>query len=245
MLICCKKEVIEMAGRDTKTRIKEIGLNLFQERGFENVTINEICEQSGVNKHTFYYYFKSKDELLKDFYELPYDIGTEYFIQILNAENYVEQLLLSYNPFLEHISESGTEIARQLFIKNLNCDVGTFRINEKRGAMMQMQCDIIGKGQKAGEIRNSSDAQMLCALVHQTFMSTSFAWVMSDGSFDFAKVIRTEVEVLLDVKPELRKGDKIDIGAIWKNIKGSDRRKRHMEAREKHARHRRERETDQ
>ena len=145
-----------MAGRDTKTRIKEIGLNLFQERGFENVTINEICEQSGVNKHTFYYYFKSKDELLKDFYELPYDIGTEYFVQILNAENYVEQLLLSYNPFLEHISESGTEIARQLFIKNLNCDVGTFRINEKRGAMMQMQCDIIGKGQKAGEIRNLS-----------------------------------------------------------------------------------------
>ena len=71
-----------MAGRDTKTRIKEIGLNLFQERVFENVTINEIFEQSGVNKHTFYYYFKSKDELLKDFYELPYDIGTEYFVPV-------------------------------------------------------------------------------------------------------------------------------------------------------------------
>ena len=70
-----------MAGKDTKTRIKEIGLKLFQERGFENVTINEICEQSGVNKHTFYYYFKSKDELLKDYYELPYDIGTKYFVQ--------------------------------------------------------------------------------------------------------------------------------------------------------------------
>ena len=47
-----------MAGKDTKEKIKEIGLSLFRKHGFENVTINEICEKSGVNKHTFYYYME-------------------------------------------------------------------------------------------------------------------------------------------------------------------------------------------
>ncbi|MBC5649044.1 TetR/AcrR family transcriptional regulator [Christensenella tenuis] len=204
-----------MAGKDTKTKIKEIGLKLFQERGFENVTINEICEQSGVNKHTFYYYFKSKDELLKDYYELPYDIGTEYFVQILNAENYVEQLWLSYKPFLDRISESGTEISRQLFIKNINQDVGTFRGGKRRNEHMEMQASIIAKGQAAGEIRNSSDPKTLCMMIHQTFVSTLFMWCMHNGAFDLPLYIRSGVEAMLDVKPGLRAYPEISLMDIW------------------------------
>ncbi len=213
-----------MAGKDTKTRIKKIGLRLFQERGFENITINEICAESGINKHTFYYYFKSKDELLKDFYEFPHDISTEYFVQILNAENFMEQLWLSYNPFLEYVTKSGTEIARQLFIKNLNCDVGTFRMGHKHVAMLELQTDIITKGQKAGEIRNGSDPRMLCALIQQTCMSTAFAWVMTDGGFDFKTIVRAEMEVLLDTKPELRRAEKIDLREIWFHVRDSKHR---------------------
>ena len=204
-----------MAGKDTKTRIKEIGLKLFQERGFENVTINEICEQSSVNKHTFYYYFKSKDELLKDYYEVPYDLSTEYFVQMLNAKNHVEQLWLSYKPFLDRISESGTEISRQLFIKNINHDVGTFRGGRRRNEHMKMQAGIIEKGQAAGEIRNSSDPKTLCMIIHQTFVSTLFMWCMHNGTFDLPLYVRSSVEAMLDVKPELRAHPKLSLMDIW------------------------------
>ncbi|WP_066685199.1 TetR/AcrR family transcriptional regulator [Christensenella intestinihominis] len=204
-----------MASKDTKTRIKEIGLKLFQERGFENVTINEICEQSGVNKHTFYYYFKSKDELLKDYYEVPYDLSTEYFVQMLNAKNHVEQLWLSYKPFLDRISESGTEISRQLFIKNINHDVGTFRGGRRRNEHMKMQAGIIEKGQAAGEIRNSSDPKTLCMIIHQTFVSTLFMWCMHNGTFDLPLYVRSSVEAMLDVKPELRAHPKLSLMDIW------------------------------
>ena len=213
-----------MAGKDTKTRIKEIGLKLFQELGFENVTINEICEQSGVNKHTFYYYFKSKDELLKDYYELPYDIGTKYFVQMLNAENYVEQLWLSYKPFLDRISESGTEISRQLFIKNINHDVGTFRGGHRRSEHMKMQAGIIEKGQAAGEIRNSSDPQTLCMMIHQTFVSTLFMWCIHNGTFDLPLYIRSSVEAMLDVKPELRAHPGLSLTDIWCRDEGQAER---------------------
>ena len=228
-----------MAEKNTKTRIKQIALDLFREKGFETVTINEICEKSGVNKHTFYYYFKSKDDLLNDYHEISYDINTSYFVEILNAENFVEQLWLSYKPFFERINDSGTEIARQLFIKNLNRDVGTFRIDQRRDASLELQQDIIKKAQAAGEMRNLSEPKTLLPLMHQLLMSTSFAWVMSDGEFQFDEVARAEMEGLLDVKPELRKAQHIDLDKIWRNL-GPGRPRRNMcEMHEKfHERHR-------
>ena len=43
---------------ETKKRIRSTALRLFEEKSFEEVTINEICKESGITKHTFYYYFK-------------------------------------------------------------------------------------------------------------------------------------------------------------------------------------------
>ena len=199
----------------TKTRIKEIALALFREKSFEDVTVNEICEKSGVNKHTFYYYFKSKDELLKDYYELRCDINPEYFSQILDAPNYVEQLWISYKPFLDHITESGMEIARQLFIKNMNRDVGTFRGGRHLRSHMEMQAGIIEKGQDAGEIRNTSDPETMCMLIQQTFVSTMFMWCIRNGDFDLGLYIRSSMEALLDVKPELRSHPDLKLSEIW------------------------------
>ncbi|WP_066645220.1 TetR/AcrR family transcriptional regulator [Christensenella timonensis] len=228
-----------MAERNTKERIKQIALSLFREKGFENVTINEICKASGVNKHTFYYYFKSKDDLLDDYHEISYDIDTSSFVEILNAENFIEQLWFSYKPFFERINDSGTEIARQLFIKNLNRDVGTFRLDDKRDSMLALQQDIIKKAQAAGEMRNMSDPKMLLSLMHQLLMSTSFAWVMSGGGFSFEEASRGEMEVLFDVKAELRKAQHINLDGIWRNW-DRDGRRRKMREMHKHCHPRRD-----
>ena len=87
----------------TKKRIREVALNLFNEKTFEKVTLNEICAASGVNKHTFYYYFKSKDELLKDYYKIPSKLTSYDLTTILTADSYVEQLWLLNKYFLDFI----------------------------------------------------------------------------------------------------------------------------------------------
>lgn len=205
-----------MAENDTKKKIKRIAIELFQENGFEDVTINQICEKSSVNKHTFYYYFKSKDDLLKDYYEFPYDMGTEYFVEMLNAPNYVEQLWLSYKPFLDYIKVSGKEIARQMFIKNVTHDVGTFRGGHaKQHAHLAMQKGIIEKGQAAGEMRNLTDPENLCVIVQQMFMSTVFLWCMTRGDFDIFRFLRGDIEMIVDAQPEFRQYPDLKLADIW------------------------------
>ena len=45
--------------------IIETAETLFQRFGFKRVTVNEICQESGVSKMTFYKYYKNKTDLIK------------------------------------------------------------------------------------------------------------------------------------------------------------------------------------
>ncbi len=48
---------------ETKLRILDTASQLFTERGYEMVGINELIEKSGVAKATFYQHFRSKEKL--------------------------------------------------------------------------------------------------------------------------------------------------------------------------------------
>ena len=54
----------ERKKRETKKRLTEKGIALFLERGFDNTTLDEIASAAGISRRTFFYYFKSKDEIL-------------------------------------------------------------------------------------------------------------------------------------------------------------------------------------
>ena len=49
---------------DTKSRIMETAFKLFLEKGFADVSLNEIIKESGITTGGFYYHFDSKDTLL-------------------------------------------------------------------------------------------------------------------------------------------------------------------------------------
>lgn len=54
---------------ETRSRILEAALSVFQERGFEKATMREIAAEAGVAVGATYYYFDSKDALVMAFYE--------------------------------------------------------------------------------------------------------------------------------------------------------------------------------
>lgn len=55
-------------GYKTKQKIIDTGKRLFYEYGYANTAVKEICEIANVKLGTFTYYFKTKDNLVKDIY---------------------------------------------------------------------------------------------------------------------------------------------------------------------------------
>jgi AcrR family transcriptional regulator len=48
----------------TRTRIQEVALELFAERGYDQTSLREISDRLGLTKAALYYHFKTKDEIL-------------------------------------------------------------------------------------------------------------------------------------------------------------------------------------
>lgn len=189
----------------TKKRIRDTALALFQEKSFNKVTISEICLKSGVNKHTFYYYFKSKDDLLEKYYEVPCELSSADVSTILSSDSYVEQLWVLNKKFIDFVVNSGVTIIRQLMIKNLTEDVGTFGLSDqKKKELLTLQLGIVKNGQAAGQFRSKTDPKALLILMHQSIHSTSLIWSIKKGCFDYEKSARYLFENIFDVDPKYR-----------------------------------------
>ncbi|TDF96741.1 FAD-dependent oxidoreductase [Paenibacillus piri] len=55
------------ATRKKREFMTEVALRLFMERGYEQVSVDDIIAATHTSKGTFYHYFKGKDELLREF----------------------------------------------------------------------------------------------------------------------------------------------------------------------------------
>src|SRR5215469_2314195 len=56
-------------GRDTRARLLGLALQLFAEQGYEQTSLREIAERLGVTKAALYYYFKSKEDIVRSLVE--------------------------------------------------------------------------------------------------------------------------------------------------------------------------------
>ena len=85
-------------GNNTKAKIARVAWKLFQEKGYDDTTIDEIILQSGTSKGSFYHYYSSKDELLSSLPEI-FDAKYEEVIQTLDPEmdSFEKLLYLCYS----------------------------------------------------------------------------------------------------------------------------------------------------
>lgn len=189
----------------TKKLIYQNALKLFQEKSFQEVTVNEICKASGITKHTFYYYFSSKDALLKKFYVIPFQLTPNDLATILNADSYVEQLWLLNKKMIDFLMTTDIDILRQLFIKNITSDVGTFTLSEEHKQIIILQKDIIKKGQDSGQFLNNADPHILAIAFRHSIMSNTMMRLMKKGFYDSEDFIRCQFEAIFNVAPQYQK----------------------------------------
>ena len=76
-----RNEIIETAGK------------LFEEKGYEQTQVQDIVNEIGVAKGLFYYYFKSKDEVMEE-------LADRYADAIIDAVN---KLISIYAPLTKSI----------------------------------------------------------------------------------------------------------------------------------------------
>ena len=70
---------------DAKPRLLQAAMDLIWTRSYGAVTVDDICERAGVKKGSFYYFFKSKDELVAAAMDAKWDDVRPVYDKIFSA----------------------------------------------------------------------------------------------------------------------------------------------------------------
>lgn len=186
----------------TKNKIYKIAIQLIREKGYANVTIDEICKKSGVTKGAFYHHFKSKESILQSSYldsdsrvlsELP---------NIMRNKNSLEQTKELSLIFAEMIQHKGVEIVKQNIRNNLDSvkDINDF-YNDFYGPqerpVIEIQLAILKAGQKSGEVRDDIPVEDILRYIISTFNGFVLDWCFHNGDYNFKEKMKEVYPQLL------------------------------------------------
>lgn len=180
----------------TKMQIVDRAMDLFRQRGYNNVSVTDICKACEISRSTFYYYFKSKDEIFDSFLLKPESIIFDNLPSILASSNYIEQFYQIFETFLTEMMETGPEIFGQVLKRNI--DNGNLKILVPYEiTMWDIYIKLIKKAQEAGEIRNPNPPEKIVEAIIYLTVGISVIWCNKNGSFDLISKNRQMLEALL------------------------------------------------
>lgn len=179
----------------TKESILSAGIELFKKHGFDNVTINQICKEINVTKTAFYYYYKSKDELISDFFSTTNLISNEELLSVFSAPDYANQALKIMELYTKHIVRAGVEITKELYRINLRSD--SIPISLEKSALGDTIRKLISHAQEAGQIKNTTPAKELADSFCYLSNGVCLIWAMSNNNFDVFEESRKRFKTLL------------------------------------------------
>ena len=101
--------------QETRARIMQAALNLFQTRGYDKTTMRDIAQEARIALGASYYYFKNKHELVLAFYAETQDAAEAHHAEMMKSQpglkdsmlrmlEYRLALLEPYRPFLSVLS---------------------------------------------------------------------------------------------------------------------------------------------
>ncbi|GEN36045.1 MULTISPECIES: TetR/AcrR family transcriptional regulator [Aneurinibacillus] len=180
----------------TKRKISKVALELFNKKGFSNVTVDEIIEKTGTSKGAFYNHFKSK-----------HDIFLEKFKEIDNF--YVDELLPKLDPqesakeklkkffFMQMIyieKDLGWDVIRTIYENELNTERESFFLIPDR-PLYQILYSLCVDGQKKGEFREDLTPEQMVTIFTRMIRGILYDWSINKGEFS----LKGEQEALFDV----------------------------------------------
>jgi AcrR family transcriptional regulator len=136
---------------DTKQRILDAALALFGERGYHDVSVDEITARAGVTKGALYYYFSDTADLARDLaHQLLERLETDARHALDHEQGTIVNLRRGFDAFLSrlhHLPEARFFLRDCRAIPALNIDG-----DEKRAGSVTLIRSLIERGIARGEL---------------------------------------------------------------------------------------------
>ena len=186
----------EQKSKETKDRIFRAAKEILQEKGYEALSIKNICEVAGVSNGSFYHHFKSKDDLLSYHVEEQPSIDPDLLDIPSDKEDAKEAIVGVYLNYAAYCDVLGVDfIAGYYHTKNeaLNPDIRT----ERPYPIVTVQ-KYLEKAVAANAIQLKLSIEEVVTDIRMLVIGNAFEWALRNGEVDMKKNIRRSISHYLD-----------------------------------------------
>jgi len=156
-----------MEETNTRTRIFNAAADLFASRGYEKVSVREICEAANVKKPVLYYYFKDKETLLEELVEETFAVGDRIKNKIIQEDgDFLKNIHGILDIYKSFINDYPSLMRFSAFINTMTLPGHIIEKKRKRFAEEMKQVhDFLTFGKNSGYIKPETDIDALTASI--------------------------------------------------------------------------------
>ena len=184
--------------QETKKRLREAALSIFAEKDLLDTTIAEICKKAGVSVGNFYHYYKAKEEIVTE----AYQVFDDEFLKALENKSYescAEALEDFFCREIESASRLGPKSCSQLLQVQLRSAQDAYqRVPGTDGFGRSYLCGLLQKGRKTGEVVcDEFTDEELAEKIRRLSYGILFDWSAREGGFDIMKAAKEDIRLFL------------------------------------------------
>jgi len=179
----------------TRDEIYSSAMNLFLRRGFEAVTIEEICDTADVARATFFLHFPAKEALLTE-----YGSASQALAKLIrDLHGSATSTLKAALKMLAERAMQQPDVIR-LHVRELLSRPPMLLEShqEQTENLVSLLAAVISRGQAAGEFRRKIDPALAAVALCATYFALIYEWARRGGRLDVEGAIAQTLDIFLN-----------------------------------------------
>jgi len=172
---------------ETRQRLVDAAFSLFEEHGFDNVTVDQIATAAGVSRRTFFRHFKSKEKVVFPHTESRLDLfrgvirartgGAPATFAVLR--DVFEEVVQSWLDSEDHMMRSRRIVTGSSVLQSVDYDV-----NSKWEKAIGLEIDGVGLGGPQDEQLPTLRSRVIAGVLVGAMRPVFERWYECGGDFD-------------------------------------------------------------
>lgn len=163
---------------ESKGRLVEAAMELFQKNGYEQTTVQDICRRAELSVGVFYHYFPSKAGILQTVRGQKSQELMTYIRHESYSKNHEEAILELLGFVVRQQSSGDPELVRNAFA------TAALRGFEQDQELFELCSRVIKSAQLAEEFNRTISAETICADLLTASRGLVYRWCECGGSFN-------------------------------------------------------------
>ena len=182
-------------------QIADAAVKLFREKGYEGVSVGEICAAAGIARSSFYRAFSCKNDIIRRLFEHTDANAMVSVEDLLAAENDFDRMWIIGDRYISLSRSLGPELTNTFMCMTSRGEIDLLALGHSVDSWF---IRLTRNCQKTGLIRSREPAELLGPLMVDMVYHELYVWGMRRGNYPIRARSRRVTEALVDLAPEYR-----------------------------------------